>query len=213
MNISSSSVSFASQSSAAQSRPQGPPPDGKEQLSSALESLGVDDAKATSVLDQVDEAVAALKSDSSSGTASREAIHSAINEVLEANGIDSDSVEEEIRATGATGASGASESGGPSRSGRPHGPPPPRDDESDSSSLESALLSSGVSEDSVDELLTQILDTIGELSSEEGTSISQEDFSSALTDVLEENGVDTDAFTQAMSQKLNAGGLFVDRLA
>ncbi|MCM2374208.1 hypothetical protein [Aporhodopirellula aestuarii] len=212
MNISNLNASYASQASSSSSRPQGPPPQkGEEQLSSALKSIGVDDSTAASVLDQIDEAISALESDSASGTTSRAAFKSAINEVLKANGIDSAEVEEAIQAGGVDGPSGT---GGPSRGGRPNGPPPPpRDDESETSAVESALLSSGVDESSTDDLISQIIETLQELSSESSSSVSQDDIRSALTNLFEENGVNFDQFQQSLSSGVGSSGSFLDRVA
>ncbi|MGB7329588.1 MAG: hypothetical protein WBD31_32235 [Rubripirellula sp.] len=218
MNISNSTASYASQASSANSRtqgarPQGPPPGGKEQLSSALQSIGVDDSTAASVLEQIDVAISALNTETSSGRASRDAVRSTIEEVLETNGIDSAEVDEAIQAAGATGVSGPSRSGGPSGAGRPNGPPPPRPEDTDTSDVESALLSAGVDESSVDELLSKIIETVGELASNSETGITEDELRAALTSVLEENDVDVDSFEQALSSQLGSAGSFLNRLA
>ncbi|TWU59229.1 hypothetical protein Poly51_20150 [Rubripirellula tenax] len=214
MNISNSTSSYASQSSNSQSRPQGPRPGGKEQLSSALQSIGVDDSTAASVLEQIDAAISALNSESSSGSSSRNAIRSVVDEVLEANGIDSAEVGEAIQSAGASRAGGPSRSGGPSGAGRPNGPPPPRkEDESETSTIESALLSAGADEASTDELISQIIGTIQELTTDAGSNVSQDELRSVLTSLLEENGVDFAAFEQAIGSSLGDAGSFLDLLA
>ncbi len=212
MNISSSVTSYSSQLSSSNSRPQGPPQQRREeQLASALESIGVDDSTAASVLEEIDEAISALESESSSGTTSRAAFRSAVNEVLEANGIDSAAVEEAIQASGAE---GPSRSGGPSGGGRPNGPPPPpREDESETSAVESALLSTGVEESSADDLINQIIETLQELTADSNSSVSQDNIRSAMTSLFEENGVDFDSFQAALNSELSSSGAFLDRLA
>ncbi|TWU35697.1 hypothetical protein Q31b_51320 [Novipirellula aureliae] len=224
MNISNSIASSSSQASAFSSRPQGPPKN-EEHLASALKSIGVDDSTAANVLEQVDEAISALKSESSSGMASRPALKTAVNDVLEANGIDSGEVEEAIQAGSAANSSGVSVAGGvsgvdgpagpggPSGGGRPNGPPPPRrEDESDTSAVESALLSSGLEESSTDELISQMLETIQELTADAGSEVSQDKLRSALTSLFEENGVSFSEFEQSLGEQLGATGSFLDRL-
>ncbi|QDS97867.1 hypothetical protein [Adhaeretor mobilis] len=208
MTITSSSTSYTSQSSSAQSRPQGPPPQqGKQQLSNALQSISVDESTTTDVLSQIDEAISALESESSSGSASRESVQSAIDNVLEANGIDTAEVGKAIQA------SGTGRSGGPSGAGRPNGPPPPPKEEEESSTLESALLSAGVDESSTDELVSQILESLQELNSDESSDATSDDFQSLLSSILEENGASPQAFEQVLASRFDAVGLFVDRLA
>jgi Clp amino terminal domain, pathogenicity island component len=220
MNISNATASFSSQASASTTRSQGQrPPRGEAQLSSALNSIGVDDSTAANVLAQVDDAISTLKSASSSGTTGREAIKSVIDDVLQANGIDSAKVEEAIQTNSlgrASGTHGISRTGGPSGAGRPAGPPPPRrqrEDESESSAVQSALLFAGAEESSTDELISQIIKTIQELSTDAGNSISQDELRSALSSLFEENGVDIDAFEQALNAEIGSAGSFFDRLA
>ncbi|MDA8745804.1 hypothetical protein N9N28_14320 [Rubripirellula amarantea] len=218
MNVSNSTAVFSSQSSSTNSRPQGPPPRGEEQLSSALQSIGVDESTTADILAQVDEAIAALKSESTSGVTSRPAMKSVIDDVLEANGIDPSEVEEAIQASGAgrsSGVEGSSEGGGasgrggPSEAGRPAGPPP---HEADSSVVESALLSAGADESSTDELINQIIDSIQELTNQSDSNVSQEELRSILTSLFEENGVDIDQFEQALSEQVGSPGSFLNLL-
>lgn len=209
MNISNLNVAYANQSSSAQARPQASPPKkGKEHLSAALQSIGVDESTSADVLTQIDEAISMLESESSSGTVSRDVIRSTIDGVLEANGIDRAEVGEAIRANG------PARSGGSPGSGRPNGPPPPpRQDESETSTVESALLSAGVDESSTDDLIRQIVDAIGELTPDLNSNASVEDIQSALNSVLKENGVDLELFEQAIANQFDTVGLFLDRLA
>jgi len=208
MNISSSSAIFSSQASSHTSRPHGPPPKGEEQLASALKSIGVDDSTTAGVLEQVDEAILALQAESSSGRASREAVQTAVSDVLEANGIDSAKVEETIQA------SGPSRAGRPSGAGRPNGPPPPpKNEESETSAVESALLSAGADASSTDELISQIIETIQELTADTGSNVTPDEFRSVLTNLFAENGVDFSAFEQAIGNQLGAAGSFLDLLA
>ena len=212
MNISSSTASYASQTSSTQARPQGPPPKkaGKEQLSAALETVGVDNLTAASVLSQVDEAISAL----GAGSSSHSKIRSVIQGVLEENGIDPGEVEEAIQAVGGLVADEASSSRGPSGSGRPGGTPPPRQkNEIESGSIESALLSAGVDESSTDELIGQIIGTIQDLASESSGSVSQSELRTAFTSLLGQNGVNISAFDQAIGDQLASEGLFLDVLA
>ena len=207
MNISSSTASFSSQASSYISRPQGPPPKVEQRLASALKSLGVDDATSANVLKQVDEALSALQSESSSGRPSREAVQSAVSDILEANGIDSAKVEEAI------GASGPSRSGRPAGAGRPNGPPPPKKEESETSAVASALISAGAEESSTDAMISKIIETIQASTSDAGSNVSHDELRSTLTSLFEANGVDFSAFEQALGNKLGAPGSFLDRLA
>ncbi|TWU32196.1 hypothetical protein [Novipirellula artificiosorum] len=226
MNISNSMASFSSQASSSNSRPQGPPPKNDEKLASALQSLGVDDSTAANVLEQVDEAISLLRSESSSGGTSRAAFKSVVDDVLEANGIDSGEVEEAIQASGVSGAGGVtgassvsaagrpSGPGGPSGAGRPNGPPPPRrEEESETSAVESALISAGLEESSTDELISQMIETIQELTAEAGSDVSQDELRLALTSLFEENGVDFSEFEQSLGEQLGSAGSFLDRIA
>ncbi|TWT78728.1 hypothetical protein CA13_01250 [Planctomycetes bacterium CA13] len=178
----------------------------------------MDDSTAASVLEQIDEAITSLQSESSSGATSREAFQSVVNDVLEANGIDSGEFEEAIQAGGVSGARAASGAGGPSGgrgpsgAGRPNGPPPRREAESETSEVESALLSAGVDEASIDELINQMIETIAELTSESGSNVSQDDLQSSMKSLFDENGVDFDAFEQSLSEQFGATGSFLDRL-
>ena len=219
MNISSSTASYASQASSSQTRPQnhsilGPPPKGggKERLSSALETIGVDDSTAASVLNQIDEAIAVLESESSSGSSSHSQIRTTIEGVLEANGIDAGAVEEAIQAAGVSGPGGPSGSGEPSRLGRPDGPPPPPR-ENETGSVESALLSAGVDASSTDELISQIIGTIQDLTSESSGTVSEDELRSTFASLLEENGVNVNAFEQAIGDQLGSEGSFLDFIA
>ncbi|WDQ16322.1 hypothetical protein [Rhodopirellula sp. P2] len=213
MNLSGLSSAVSSQTSSTQSNRQGPPPPNEEQLSSALETVGVDDTTATKVLAQIDDAIAKLKSESSVGN-TPQAFRSAVEEVLDANGIDSAEVEQALRANGPSGTSEAAGASGPARGGRPHGPPPPPpEDETTTSSLESALLSAGVDESSTDELVSQIIDSLEELVVESDGNASTDQIRAALTSVLEENGVDADAFAQAIAGDINEAGLVIDQYA
>tara|TARA_R110002049_G_scaffold4601_5_gene32413 strand:- start:589108 stop:589737 length:630 start_codon:yes stop_codon:yes gene_type:complete len=209
MNISNSNVALTNQSSSAHRRPQGPAPkEGKEQLSAALQSIGVDEATKANVLTQIDEAISVLESESSSGTITRDAIRSTINDVLESNGIDETEVNEAIQSNSAVGSGNASASGRPNRP-----PPPPRQDESETSTLESLLLSSGLDESSTDELISQIVDTLEELTDDSTGKVSVEDIQSALNSVLEDNGVDVGSFEEQIASTFDLAGLFLDRLA
>ncbi|EKK01418.1 hypothetical protein RBSH_03327 [Rhodopirellula baltica SH28] len=218
MNLSglTSSVStqaLSAQSSSTQARRQGPPPPSEEQLASALQSVGVDDTTASKVLAQIDDAISELQSESSDGNQSQ-AFRSAVEEVLDANGIDSAEVEQALRANGPAGAGGVEGARGPGRGGRPQGPPPPPpEDETTTSSLESALLSAGVDESSTDELVSQIIDSLEELAAEADGNASTDQIRAALTGVLEENGVDADAFAQVIASDLNEAGLVIDEYA
>jgi hypothetical protein len=213
MNLSGLSSAVSSQTPSTQSNRPGPPPPNEEQLSSALEAVGVDDTTATKVLAQIDDALAELNSESSVGN-DPQAFRSAVEEVLDANGIDSAEVEQALRANGPAGAGGVEGARGPGRGGRPQGPPPPPpEDETTTSSLESALLSAGVDESSTDELVSQIIDSLEELAAEADGNASTDQIRAALTGVLEENGVDADAFAQAIASDLNEAGLVIDEYA
>ncbi|QDV65997.1 hypothetical protein Pan14r_36760 [Crateriforma conspicua] len=182
-------------------------------MSDALQSVGVDQSTASDVLQQIDDAISEIQSGQSSGRADRQAVQTAIDEVLESNGIDSSKVEEAIRANGPSAASGTRQASG---AGRPNGPPPPPpsgDEDSETGSLESALLAAGVDESSTDQLIGQILNTLDELASESTEAASPDEIRSALTNVLQENGVDVDAFQRAIADGGDPSGLFMDRLA
>ncbi len=151
MNIDNSTAAYSTQAAANTSRPQGPPAKLEDQLASARQSIGVDDATSANVLEQVGEAISALASESTSGRPSREVVQSAVGEVLEANGIDAGTVEEALQASSPFGAGRAT------GDGRPQGPPPPQE-ESETSAVESALQSVGAEESSTDELIGQIIE-------------------------------------------------------
>ncbi len=208
MNISQTATSFTSQTSASQLRRQGPPPGGKEQLSSALESIGVDDSTAAKVLEQIDTAIATLDSESTSGRASRQAVRSVVDQVLESNGIDKAEVGDAIQSAELSGIDEGS------RGGRPRGPRPPRrDNESETSAVESALISAGVEESSTDEWIDQIIGTIQELTTDSGSNVSQDELRKVLTNLFEENGVDFNTFEQAFANEFGSAGSFLDVLA
>ncbi|QEG40915.1 Clp protease N-terminal domain-containing protein [Roseimaritima ulvae] len=215
MNISATSSYAAGQVSRSQPRPSQ-----EEVLASALSSVGVDDETAADVLSQVQQAVESVQSGSSSDGTQRASVRAAIEGVLEANGIDPAEVDEAIQASrpasGAQQTGDAQQTGGPQRGGRPAGPPPPRggeDSEDDTSSVESALLSADVAESDIDELLAQMIETISELSADESQQVSSDSIRSALTEVLEENGVDVERFEQALQGELGESGSFFDRVA
>ncbi|EMI27901.1 hypothetical protein [Rhodopirellula europaea] len=193
-----STQSLSAQSSSTQARKQGPPPPSEEQLASALQSVGVDDTTATKVLAQIDDAISELQSESSDGNQSQ-AFRSAVEEVLDANGIDSAEVEQALRANG------------PSGGGRPQGPPPPPKDDSSASSIESALLSVGVEEASADELVSQIIDSLEQLAADSDGNATTDEIRAALASVLEENSVDTEAFSRSLAGDIDEGGFVIDR--
>ena len=193
-----STQSLSAQSSSTQARRQGPPPPSEEQLASALQSVGVDDTTATKVLAQIDDAISKLQSESSDGNQSQ-AFRSAVEEVLDANGIDSVEVEQALRANR------------PSGGGRPQGPPPPPKDDSSASSIESALLSVGVEEASADELVSQIIDSLEQLAADSDGNATTDEIRSALASVLEENSVDTEAFSRSLAGDIDEGGFVIDR--
>ena len=225
MSISStSSLSAASSSITQQASRSHPRPDRREALASALGTIGVGDETAASVLSQVQEAVDAVKSGSSQNERDSAAVRSAIASVLEQNGIDPKEVGDAIRDSRATEAteqslgtqrSGATQqTGGPGR-GRPNGPPPPRTNEKgevEVGSVESALLAANVDESDIDELLTQLIESISELTSDEDIEVNAEGLRKALTDVLSENGVDVDLFELAFQDELGATGTFFNRV-
>ncbi len=206
MNIASTTSFSAGQAARGPQRP-----NQQETLAAALKTVGVDDETATDVLSQVQVAVDSVKSDSSA-SATQSAIRSAVEGVLQANGIDPAEVGEAIQASRPT--------GGPQGSGRKGGPggppPPPRSDEGSSDevgSVESALLSANVDEADVDELITQLVDAISELTSNETSQVSNDAVRTALTKVLEENGVDVELFEQSLQEQLGSTGSFFDRVA
>ncbi|MGB7329029.1 MAG: hypothetical protein WBD31_29380 [Rubripirellula sp.] len=171
-----------------------PPPRPEEELSNALSAIGVDDDKAAEILSQVQEAVDAIQSGSTDPSANGELIRDAIGEVLEANGVDPAEVGDFIKAN------------------RPSGPPPHgRPPGSEATSVESALAAANVSEEDIEALLNELVDTISELTSDGTQEVSSEDFEAALTEVLEENGVDVQLFQQAMGGQLGGNGRFVNR--
>jgi division protein CdvB (Snf7/Vps24/ESCRT-III family) len=209
MNISSTSSFSAAQSVRGQQRP-----NQQEVLASALKSVGVDDETAADVLSQVKEAVDSLQSDSSANSSDRSAVHSAIAGVLEANGIDPSEVGDTIQASRST--SGPQQSGGPRGGGRPSGPPPPRSAQGSGDeigSIESALLSADVEEANVNKLLTQMIETISNLTAKGASETSSDSIRAALTKVLEENGVDVEQFEQALPDKLGSNESFFNRVA
>ncbi|WP_052031435.1 hypothetical protein [Novipirellula maiorica] len=200
MNISSSASSFSGQASAAGRPAQGPPAKKQEQLAAALTAVGVDDATASSVLSQVEEAVEEVKSTSASGSGSTNetAIRSAVDSVLEANGIDADKVDEAIKGN------------------RPSGPRPgrgPKPEEDDSSTVESALLAADVDETEVDQLLNQLIETLTEQQESQSGNVSSDSVRSAWTQVLEDNGVNVAKFEQALGEQLGSSGNFFNRVA
>ncbi|GAA5508178.1 hypothetical protein [Novipirellula caenicola] len=198
MNISASASSFSSQASATSRPAQGPPPKKQEALAAALTAVGVDDSTASSVLSQVEEAVEEVKSSSASGSTSETAIRSAIDGVLEANGIDSEKVGEAIQGN------------------RPPGPPRGggrKAAEEDSSTVESALLAADVDETDVDELLNQLIETLTEQQESQSGNVSSESVRAAWTQVLEDNGVNVEKFEQALGKQLGSTGNFFNRVA
>lgn len=227
MNISStSSFSAVSSLKAGQASRSQQRPDRQEALASALQTIGVDDETAASVLSQVKEAVDAVKSSSSQTERNSTAVRTAVASVLEENGIDPKEVGDAIRdsqstegseRSGATQRTGATrQTGGPRGGGRPNGPPPPRsgeESEDETSSVESALLAANVDESEIDELLSQLIGSISELTSDEDTDVTAEDLRRTLTDVLDENGVSIDLFELAFQDELGATGSFFNRLA
>ncbi|MEO9590880.1 hypothetical protein [Rhodopirellula bahusiensis] len=72
------------------------------------------------------------------------------------------------------------------------------------------MLSAGVEESSTDELVSQIIESLEELAAESEGNASPEQIRSALTSVLEENGVNTDAFEQSLVGDLDDGGFVID---
>ncbi|TWU64703.1 hypothetical protein V7x_02470 [Crateriforma conspicua] len=212
MNISNTNSSLSPQASAANTRTGGPPPNGKQAMTEALQSVGVDQSTASDVLQQIDDAISGLRTDSPSGSVDHQTVQSVIEDVLESNGIDSAKVGEAMRANGPSAASGSGRTSGASRPNRPSGPPP-SDEDSDTRSLESALLVAGVDESSTDQLISQILETIDDLTSEASQGTSPDQIRSAITNVLQDNGVDLDAFQRAVADVVDPSGLFMDRFA
>ncbi len=196
MNISASASSFSGQASATSRPAQGPPPKKQEALAAALTAVGVDDSTASSVLSQVEEAVEEVKS--SSASTSETAIRSAVDSVLEANGIDSEKVGEAIRGN------------------RPPGPRPGggrKAAEEDSSTVESALLAADVDETDLDELLNQLIETLTDQQQSQSGNVSSDSVRAAWTQVLEDNGVNVEKFEQALGEQLGSGGNFFNRVA
>ncbi|MEP1642939.1 MAG: hypothetical protein ABJK10_02040, partial [Rhodopirellula bahusiensis] len=76
--------------------------------------------------------------------------------------------------------------------------------------VDTRLLSAGVEESSTDELVSQIIESLEELAAESEGNASPEQIRSALTSVLEENGVNTDAFEQSLVGDLDDGGFVID---
>lgn len=196
MNISASASSFSGQASATSRPAQGPPPKKQEALAAALTAVGVDDSTASSVLSQVEEAVEEVKS--SSASTSETAIRSAVDSVLEANGIDSEKVGEAIRGN------------------RPPGPRPGggrKAAEEESSTVESALLAADVDETDLDELLNQLIETLTDQQQSQSGNVSSDSVRAAWTQVLEDNGVNVEKFEQALGEQLGSGGNFFNRVA
>ncbi|QDV70712.1 hypothetical protein Poly24_44380 [Rosistilla carotiformis] len=196
MSISATGASFTSPTNHASGSNRGPSAEEKqEHLAAALQSIGVDSSTASDVLSQVEETVESLTANGS--TTSRSSLRSAVEEVLEANGIDSAEVEAAIKAN------------------RPPGPPPrgPKPSDDDSTDLESALLSSNLDAGTLDSLLSSIVDTIQELTSDSATEVSDESIRSALTQSFEESGLDIDLLEQALGQPIGSSGSILNRLA
>ncbi|QDS90195.1 hypothetical protein EC9_44020 [Rosistilla ulvae] len=196
MSISASGANFSSPTSFGTSSTRGPSAEEKqEHLAAALESIGVDSSTASDVLSQVEETVDSLTANGS--TTSESSIRSAVEEVLEANGIDSAEVDAAIKGN------------------RPPGPPPrgPKPSDEESTDLESALLSSNLDTGTLDSLLTSIIDTIQELTSDSSTEVSDESIRSALTEAFEESGVDIDLLEQSLGQPIGSNGSILNRLA
>ncbi|MDA8745508.1 hypothetical protein N9N28_12820 [Rubripirellula amarantea] len=197
MNVSSASASYTGQTSFT-GRPQGPPPNGKQQaFAQALEDVGVDESTASSVLSQIEEAVAGTSTDGLSGAEGKIAIQSAVEEVLQANGIDASEFDEAMKAN------------------RPSGPSPrgPKPDSDDTSSVESALLAANVDESSLDFLLSEMIQAITETSSNEATGTTPDSMRSAMTEVLQEHGIDVATFEKAFGSQFSSSGNFLDRVA
>ncbi|QDT10952.1 hypothetical protein [Planctomycetes bacterium K23_9] len=197
MNVPDYTTSFAIQPSSTGRALQGPPPPPPAQeLSGALNAIGVDDEKASEILDQVQEAVSAIESGSSDRSANGKQIQDAIGEILEANGIDPAEIGDAIK------------------SNRPAGPPPqgPPPGSGSSTSVESALSAANVQEQDIEALLNELVDTISELTTNVNQEVSGEDFEAALTNVLEKNGVDVGLFQQSLGNQLGSNGQFVNRL-
>ncbi|TWU23257.1 hypothetical protein Pla52o_27930 [Novipirellula galeiformis] len=212
MNIQSAS-SFSSSFSVGQASRSHQRPNQQDVLASALQTVGVDDSTAADVLSQVKQAVDSVKSGASANNDHHSAVQSAIQGVLEANGIDPAKVGDAIQASRAAG--GPRGAGGPQGGGRPSGPPPRSGSASDDEigSIESALLSANVDEADLDELLTQLIETISELNANDTSEVSSDAIRTALTEVLEANDVDVALFEQAMQDELGASGSFFNRVA
>lgn len=215
MNITSASSIATAQALHANQRP-----NPQEALASALNTIGVDSETSAKVLAQVKKAVDAVKSGSSESGRGASAVRSAIAGVLEENGIDPKKVGDTIRASQAsnrTEQSGETQrTRGPRGGGRPNSPPPPRpseETEEETGSIESALLASATEETDVDEVLTQLIETISELTSDENSEVSSDSIRTAFAEVLEENGVDVDLFGLALQDELGSSGSFFDRVA
>ncbi|QDV57534.1 hypothetical protein Mal33_35440 [Rosistilla oblonga] len=196
MSISASGATFTSPTNFGTSSSRGPSDEEKQaHLAAALQSIGVDSSTASDVLSQVEERVESLRSNGSA--TSESSIRSAVEEVLEANGIDSADVGAAIKGN------------------RPPGPPPrgPKPSDDESTDLESVLLSSNLDAGTLDSLLSSIVDTIQELNSDSSTEVSDDSIRSALTQAFEASGVDIDLLEQSLGQPIGSSGSILNRLA
>ncbi|MEZ6079726.1 MAG: hypothetical protein R3C56_29870 [Pirellulaceae bacterium] len=73
------------------------------------------------------------------------------------------------------------------------------------------MLSADVEEANVNKLLTQMIETISNLTAKGASETSSDSIRAALTKVLEENGVDVEQFEQALPDKLGSNGSFVNQ--
>lgn len=202
MNV--ASVSSASASTATRyAKPSSPPED---PFADALTSAGVDDSQLGDLLSQIQSAIASAQSASGGSADSSQSgsvdIREVVHGVLEANGVDVDAFDEAMEANGPP--------PGPPPNGAALGPPPGPPPTGGEGSFASALSAAGVDDESISDLLDQIQEAIQSSLSSDTNEDSTDPIKSAITSVLQSNGVNISAFESALQSQFGQTGTLLD---
>lgn len=158
-------------------------------LEDALSQAGLDESEIDEIRSEVHEALSSALSQSDTTTDPRKAASDAIDSILQEHGIDTEALKQDMK----------SQAG----SMRPPGPPPggpggPGGGQGDfGSKVSEALTSAGVDSSRIEEIQSAI-DTAVDSAQQSGDNGSETDIKAVVHNVLDEYGVDQDAFDAAM---------------
>lgn len=177
-----------------------PPKNGfQDAFTSALEAVGVDESKVAEILKQVREKVAELSS-SGNGSAPQDILKTAINSVLDQNGVDKTAFQQAFDSALPL---------PPQPTGGAAGPIGPRPNKRPD--FGTALEDVGVAQDDISKILEDIQGAIQSV--RKSASGGRTDIRSIVNNVLQQNGVDTSKFEEVLRSQWTRQGVLFDATA